>query len=107
MNKLQLIYLLATRFTDMEQKDIELAVKKLIDEMVNTLCDDGRIEIRGFGSFSLHHRDKQERRNPKTGEKVIVESTSFPHFKAGKDLRDRVNNSYQNGVVLKEDNEVK
>ena len=72
-------------------KDVELAVKTMIEQMSSTLASGERIEIRGFGSFSLHYRAPRIGRNPKTGESVGLSGKYVPHFKPGKELRDRVN----------------
>ena len=72
-------------------KDVELAVKHLLELMSNSLSSGERIEIRGFGSFSLHYRPPRMGRNPKTGESVALSGKYVPHFKPGKDLRERVN----------------
>jgi integration host factor subunit beta len=72
-------------------KDVELAVKTIIEQMSETLSTGNRIEIRGFGSFSLHYRAPRIGRNPKTGESVGLAGKYVPHFKPGKELRDRVN----------------
>ena len=74
-------------------KDVELAVKHLLDLMSDSLAKGQRIEIRGFGSFSLHYRPPRIGRNPKTGEAVALSGKYVPHFKPGKDLRERVNES--------------
>ena len=79
------------------EKDIELAIKALLEQMVNALAEGQRVEIRGFGSFSLHHRPPRVGRNPKTGESVSVGSKYVPHFKPGKELKERVNQSIQEG----------
>jgi len=71
-------------------KDAELAVKVILDAMSSTLAQGSRIEIRGFGSFALNYRPARTGRNPKSGEKVQVPAKYVPHFKAGKDLRERV-----------------
>ena len=73
--------------------DVELAVKMVLEKMASTLCKNERIEIRGFGSFCLHHREARLGRNPKTGASVDLPSRSVPYFKPGKELRMRVNNS--------------
>lgn len=73
-------------------KDVELAVKSLIEMMSNALSVGERIEIRGFGSFSLHYRPPRIGRNPKSGERVELPGKHVPHFKPGKELRDRANN---------------
>ena len=74
-------------------KDVELAVKSLIEMMSGALSMGERIEIRGFGSFSLHYRPPRVGRNPKSGDKVELPGKYVPHFKPGKELRDRANNS--------------
>ncbi len=90
MTKSELIARLAERHPHLVAADAELAVKTIIDAMVNTLVGGERIEIRGFGSFSLNFRPPRLGRNPKTGDKVQVAGKYVPHFKAGKELRDRV-----------------
>jgi len=77
--------------SQLTSKDIELAVKTMIEQMSSTLASGERIEIRGFGSFSLHYRAPRIGRNPKTGESVGLAGKYVPHFKPGKELRDRVN----------------
>ena len=72
-------------------KDVELAVKSLIEMMSSALSNGERIEIRGFGSFSLHYRPPRTGRNPKSGDKVDLPGKYVPHFKPGKELRDRAN----------------
>jgi integration host factor subunit beta len=90
MTKSELINRLAERNPHLVAADAELAVKTILDAMVLNLVEGKRIEIRGFGSFSLNFRPPRVGRNPKTGEKVTVEGKYVPHFKAGKELRDRV-----------------
>jgi|TARA_B110000495_G_C22775524_1_gene453738 integration host factor subunit beta len=90
MTKSKLINLLAARFSQLVHKDAELSVKVIIDAMSNSLKKNNRIEIRGFGSFSLNYRPARIGRNPKTGEKVNIPEKNVPHFKAGKELRKRV-----------------
>ena len=90
MTKSKLINSLADRFSQLVHKDAELSVKTILDAMRNSLNDNNRIEIRGFGSFSLNYRPSRIGRNPKTGEKVDVPEKYVPHFKAGKELRVRV-----------------
>jgi|TARA_B100000795_G_scaffold82886_1_gene60095 integration host factor subunit beta len=92
MTKSKLINLLAAKFSQLVHKDAELSVKSIIDMMSSSLKDKKRIEIRGFGSFSLNYRPPRIGRNPKTGEKVNVPEKIVPHFKAGKELRARVDN---------------
>jgi integration host factor subunit beta len=74
-------------------KDVELAVKHILELMSESLASGERIEIRGFGSFSLHFRPPRMGRNPKTGDSVALAGKFVPHFKPGKDLRERVNSS--------------
>lgn len=90
MTKSELINRLAERNPHLVAADAELAVKTILDAMVQNLVEGKRIEIRGFGSFSLNFRPPRVGRNPKTGEKVTVSGKYVPHFKAGKELRDRV-----------------
>ena len=92
MTKSELIEQIASKHTQLSAKDIELAVKAIISYMAEVLAEGGRIEIRGFGSFSLHYRAPRTGRNPKTGEPVVLSGKYVPHFKPGKELRDRVNN---------------
>jgi len=79
------------------EKDVDLAIKALLEQMVDALAEGRRVEIRGFGSFSLHHRPPRVGRNPKTGESVSVGSKYVPHFKPGKELKERVNQSIEAG----------
>jgi|TARA_B110000967_G_scaffold195266_1_gene224604 integration host factor subunit beta len=90
MTKSKLINLLAGKFSQLVHKDAELSVKIILDAMSNSLMQKKRIEIRGFGSFSLNYRPPRVGRNPKSGEKVNVPEKYVPHFKAGKELRARV-----------------
>jgi integration host factor subunit beta len=101
VTKSELIASLATSFPQLVANDADLAVKTIIDEMVKALADGQRIEIRGFGSFSLSERSARVGRNPKTGEKVMVPGKRVPHFKAGKDLRERVDNELSAPVLAK------
>lgn len=93
MTKSELIESIAARQSQLSAKDVELAVKTIIEHMAQALARGHRIEIRGFGSFSLHYRAPRIGRNPKTGESVGLSGKYVPHFKAGKELRDRVNRS--------------
>lgn len=96
MTKSELIELIADRQPQLSHKDIELAVKTMIEHMSQVLSSGDRIEIRGFGSFSLHYREPRQGRNPKSGETVQLPGKYVPHFKPGKELRERVNLSLQN-----------
>ncbi|MGN8160235.1 integration host factor subunit beta [Salinisphaera sp. RV14] len=91
MTKSELIERLVDRQAHMTQRDVELAVKLLLDDVIEELAEGGRVEIRGFGSFSVHHRPARRGRNPKTGEAVDIPRKFVPHFKPGKELRERVN----------------
>ena len=91
MTKSELIELIARKQPQLSYKDIELVVKTLLEHMVSALSTGERIEIRGFGSFSLHYRPSRIGRNPKSGEPVSLSAKYVPHFKPGKDLRERVN----------------
>lgn len=91
MTKSELIEALAQKQSQLAYKDVELAVKAMLDHMALTLASGERIEIRGFGSFSLHFRPPRTGRNPKTGDAVSLTSKYVPHFKPGKELRERVN----------------
>ena len=93
MTRSELIDLMADSQHQLSTKDVELAVKLLIDHMSETLSSGQRIEIRGFGSFSLHYRAPRVGRNPKTGETVKLDGKYVPHFKPGKELRERVDAS--------------
>lgn len=95
MTKSELIERISLRLTHLMQKDVELAVKQVLDQISNALARDERVEIRGFGSFSLHHRPARVGRNPKTGESVSIPPKSVPHFKPGKEMRERVNANAQ------------
>ena len=90
MTKSELIVQLAERFPQLVAKDADLAVKMILDAMSEALVRGDRIEIRGFGSFALNYRPPRLGRNPKSGEKVDVPAKWVPHFKAGKELRERV-----------------
>lgn len=95
MTKSELIERIAQRQDQLSAKDVELTVKLLLDYMSDVLAAGDRIEIRGFGSFSLHYREPRIGRNPKTGEAVELPGKYVPHFKPGKEMRDRVNQSLQ------------
>jgi integration host factor subunit beta len=95
MTKSELIELLAAEQSHLAYKDVELAVRCILEQMSNALATGERIEIRGFGSFSLHYRPPRIGRNPKTGDSVALPAKHVPHFKPGKELRDRVNEAYR------------
>ena len=91
MTKSELIESIIKKQIHLPAKDIDSAIKAIIEQMSQALAEGKRIEIRGFGSFSLHFRPSRVGRNPKNGETVILPAKYVPHFKAGKELRDRVN----------------
>ena len=90
MTKSELIARLAERFPQLVAKDADFAVKMILDALTSALVKGDRIEIRGFGSFALNYRPPRIGRNPKSGDKVQVPAKYVPHFKAGKELRERV-----------------
>lgn len=93
MVKSELINRISAHQNTLSVRDVELAVNHILENMSEALIDSGRIEIRGFGSFSLRYRPPRKAHNPKTGARVYTEAKYTPHFKPGKDLRDRVNES--------------
>ena len=95
MTKSDLIARLAERFPQLVAKDADYAVKMILDAMSEALAKGDRIEIRGFGSFSLNYRPPRVGRNPKSGDKVSVPEKWVPHFKAGKELRERVDSALE------------
>lgn len=90
MTRSDLIARLADLHTQLQTKDAEMAVKVILDALSNALEKGGRVEIRGFGSFALNYRPARLGRNPRSGAKVNVPAKYIPHFKAGKELRERV-----------------
>lgn len=99
VTKSELIEEIANRYEMLSSRDVELAIKTMIDAMAHVLSTGGRIEIRGFGSFSLHYRAPRIGRNPKTGDTVKLTGKYVPHFKPGKELRDRVNGSLRGSAI--------
>lgn len=93
MTRSELVTALAQRFPQLVQQDADLAVKEILTAISVSLVQGGRTEIRGFGSFELNYRQPRLGRNPKTGEKVAVAGKFVPHFKAGKELRELVQNA--------------
>ncbi len=100
MTKSELIERIAARQTQLSAKDVELAIKTILEQMSQALAAGERIEIRGFGSFSLHYREPRLGRNPKTGETVQLSGKHVPHFKPGKEMRERVNESLTMGSAV-------
>jgi integration host factor subunit beta len=101
MTKSDLIDAIAREQGHLAHKDVELAVKCILEHMSEALSSGDRIEIRGFGSFSLHFRPPRMGRNPKTGEAVALAGKHVPHFKPGKELRERVNQHFQQEIDQK------
>lgn len=91
MNRSQLIDFLDHKQPHLARRDVEVAVKLMLEQLSETLASGDRIEIRGFGSFTLHHMPARTGRNPKTGEPVSIPGRHMPYFKPGKALRERVN----------------
>ncbi len=90
MTRTELIHRLSASFPQLTADDVEESVKLILGELSNTLAKKGRAEIRGFGSFTVNRRPARNGRNPKTGQSVKVPAKDVPHFKAGKELRERV-----------------
>lgn len=90
MTKSELIELLIRRQPHLKADDVDLSVKAILQMMGTALATGDRIEVRGFGSFSLHYRPPRMGRNPKTGDSVALPAKHVPHFKPGKELRERV-----------------
>lgn len=93
MTKSDLIEIISEQQSLLNYRDVELAIKSILEQMGDSLSGGDRIEIRGFGSFTLHHRPPRVGRNPKSGEAVTLGEKYVPHFKPGKELRDRVNSA--------------
>ncbi len=93
MTRSELIVVLASRFPSLVAKDAEIVVKEILDAIGGALARGDRVEIRGFGSFSLNYRPTRTGRNPKSGELVNVPGKYVPHFKVGKEMRERVEQS--------------
>ena len=102
MTKSELISLIAGKQSHLQQKDVELAINNIIDQLTNAMSQGLRIEIRGFGGFSLRKRKACLGRNPKTGERVRLPERYSLYFKPGLDLRDRVNDSKDDNPVIKD-----
>lgn len=99
MTKSELIARLAERYPQLVAKDVDIAVKTIIDAMSEALSTGQRIEIRGFGSFALNSRPPRIGRNPKSGEKVMVPEKRVPHFKPGKELREKVDENVGKPII--------
>jgi len=98
MIKSELVAKLADANPHLYQRDVERIVSTIFDEITGALATGNRVELRGFGAFSVKHRPARTGRNPRTGDPVEVDAKSVPFFKAGKELRDRLNDGYLPGV---------
>ncbi len=103
MTKSELIDVIAREQSHLAYRDVELAVKCILEHMSQALASGERIEIRGFGSFSLHYRPPRQGRNPKTGASVALAGKYVPHFKPGKELRERVNQVFDEQLAAEEE----
>jgi len=101
MIKSELIESLASKMTHLPEKQVADSINHILELMSEALINGKRIEVRGFGSFSLHYRPPRNAHNPKTGEKVITKAKYSPHFKPGKELRERVNASKNHTPIEK------
>ena len=99
MTKSELVRTLSEKLPELQQRDVELAVNCMLEQMTKALEDGERIEIRGFGSFNIHQRPPRLARNPKTGESVDLPAKTVVHFKPGKQMRDHVNNARDKCVI--------
>ena len=94
MVKSELIFHVADKFKQLPEKDIEMCINQILEHICESLEKNQRVEIRGFGSFCLHRRLSRKAHNPRTGEKLLTVQKYAPHFKPGKELRDRINHSF-------------
>jgi integration host factor subunit beta len=102
MIKSELIEILAANMTQLPEQQVTEGINHMLELMSHTLTEGGRIEIRGFGSFSLHDRPPRHAHNPKTGEKITTKAKKTPHFKPGKALRERVNDSRKQHPIIED-----
>jgi integration host factor subunit beta len=91
MTKSELIKRLASAYDDVPEQDVASAIQRLLQHLTDALANGERIEIRGFGSFSVRHRPPRQARNPKTGEVFETATTHVPYFRPGKELKERAN----------------
>ena len=103
MIKSELIANIAAKMTHLPEKQVTDSINHILELMSEELINGKRIEIRGFGSFSLHYRPPRNAHNPKTGEKVITDAKYSPHFKPGKELRERVDASKTKKPIINDD----
>ena len=93
MTKSELIERLAKHYPQLVVQDAQVVVRTILDALAESLTRGQRVEIRGFGSFGLNYRPPRTGRNPKSGDEVQVPAKYVPHFKVGKELRDRIKNN--------------
>jgi integration host factor subunit beta len=93
MTKSELIELVSTKVGNFTRKDVEVIVDTLFESMSDSLAKGEKVEIRGFGSFKIKERNGRQGRNPKSGENIFIESKRIPFFKAGKEIKERINAS--------------
>ncbi|MCC6503345.1 MAG: integration host factor subunit beta [Deltaproteobacteria bacterium] len=91
MTKSELIEAVAAKVTNFSRKDVEIIVETLFESMARSLSEGDKVEIRGFGSFKIKERDGRQGRNPKSGENIFIDAKKVPFFKAGKEIRERIN----------------
>ncbi len=91
MTKSELIEAVSQEVKSFSKKDVEIIVDSLFQSMSESLSKGEKVEIRGFGSFKIKHRDGRQGRNPKSGENIYIEAKRVPFFKAGKEIRERIN----------------
>ena len=97
MTKSELIESIARNQSHLSEKDVELVVKGILSHITTALASGDRVEVRGFGSFSLNYRAARKGRNPKTGESLQLQESHVIHFKPGKQLKERINATFMNG----------
>ena len=90
MTKSELIEAVAAKVTNFSRKDVEIIVETLFESMARSLSEGDKVEIRGFGSFKIKERDGRQGRNPKSGENIFIDAKKVPFFKAGKEIRERI-----------------
>ena len=103
MIKSELITCIANKLHQLPEEVIEKAINQILEHISKTLSDGGRVEIRDFGVFSLHYHPARNAQNPKTGKKITTAPKYIPHFKAGKQMRDRINESRLKNIAIIED----
>jgi integration host factor subunit beta len=101
MIKSELVEKIAAENPHLFQRDVEMIVNVIFDEIIEALASGQRVELRGFGAFSVKHRPSRSGRNPRTGDQVDVEEKYVPYFKTGKELRLRMNKDFETKVEVK------